>query len=208
MPYILTSQTSEYEATSQLTSPCDEARWASFLVPRTSHEASQPACIVNEASELSIALTRLESNSPRLALSCLVAISAWCPSLLTCTKMPIQIQSCCWNPRWQNLFSFQNNKQCNWSIIYANTFHYTVHCCWPRCAWYLFVDSLFTTIYDLWTVSTANPILFILYISSIRIFFSAMVFLNSLNHSSRPSFLTSITHATSIVWEDAVSNSG
>ena len=65
---------SEYEATSQLASPRDEARQVSFLVPCTSHEASQSACIVNEASELSIALTRLAPNSPCLALSCLVAI--------------------------------------------------------------------------------------------------------------------------------------
>jgi len=75
MSYILTSQTSEYEATSQLASPRHEARRASFLVPCTSHKASQPACIVNEASELSIALTRLESNLPHLASFCLVAIS-------------------------------------------------------------------------------------------------------------------------------------
>ena len=46
-----------------------------FLVPRTSHEVSQLARIVNKASELSIALTRFAPNSPRLASSCLVAIS-------------------------------------------------------------------------------------------------------------------------------------
>ena len=50
MLYILTSQTSEYEA-------------------------SQPACIVNKASELIIVLTRFASNLPRLALSRLVAMS-------------------------------------------------------------------------------------------------------------------------------------
>ena len=72
---ILTSQTSKYEATPQLASPCGEVRRASFLVPRTSHEASQPVRIVNEASELSIAQTRLAPNSPRLGLSHLVAIS-------------------------------------------------------------------------------------------------------------------------------------
>ena len=46
-----------------------------FLVPCMSHEASQLARIVNEASELSIALTRLEPNSPCLALSHVMAIS-------------------------------------------------------------------------------------------------------------------------------------
>ena len=46
-----------------------------FLVPRTSHEVSQLARIVNEANELSIALTRLAPNLLRLASSRLVAIS-------------------------------------------------------------------------------------------------------------------------------------
>jgi len=73
--HILTSQTSKYEATSQLASPRGEARWVTFLVPHTSYEVSQLARIVNEASELSIALTHLMSNSPCLALSRLVAIS-------------------------------------------------------------------------------------------------------------------------------------
>ena len=36
---------------------------------------SQSACIVNEVSELSIALTRLAPNSPHLASSRLMAIS-------------------------------------------------------------------------------------------------------------------------------------
>ena len=53
----------------------------------------------------------------------------------------------------------------------------------------------------------ANPISYILYIS-IRIFFSAIVFLNSSNHSLRPSFIISLRRAASIVWEDTVSNSG
>ena len=67
MPYILTSQTSENEATSQLASPCGEARRATFLMLRMSHEASQLARIVNEASVLSITLTHLAPNSPCLA---------------------------------------------------------------------------------------------------------------------------------------------
>ena len=70
------SQTSKYEATPQLASPRGEARRASFPVPRTSQKASQPARIVNEASELSIAQTHLTPNSPRFASSRLVAISA------------------------------------------------------------------------------------------------------------------------------------
>ena len=60
---ILTSQMSKYEATPQLTSPRSEAIRASFLVPHTSYEVSQPAHIVNEASKLSIALTRLVAIS-------------------------------------------------------------------------------------------------------------------------------------------------
>ena len=57
------SQGSKYEVTPQLASPRGKVRQASFFVPHTSHEASQAARIVNVASELSIAQTRLVAIS-------------------------------------------------------------------------------------------------------------------------------------------------
>jgi len=75
MPYILTSQTSEYKTTSQLALSHSKARRASFWLPHTTCEASQSSGVVNEAREPSIALTRLTPNSPRLVSSRLVAIS-------------------------------------------------------------------------------------------------------------------------------------
>ena len=66
---------SEYKATSQLISSHCEVRRASFWLSRTSYKVNQSSGVVNEASEASIILTRLESNLPHLA--------SW-PSLSIC----------------------------------------------------------------------------------------------------------------------------
>ena len=77
MPYILMSQTSEYEATSQLALFRGKERRASFQLPHTSYEVSQSSHVVNEVSKPSRALTCLMSNLLHLALSYLVAISGY-----------------------------------------------------------------------------------------------------------------------------------
>ena len=83
-----------------------------------------------------------------------------------------------------------------------------VHSCRPGWAWYRIFVSLLTTTYDLWTTPIEKPVSSILYMSSILIFFSLIIFSNSSNHRFKSSSMTLLIHAASIARERAVSNSG